>query len=109
PEDPGYATGACGESCDRVNYVNCDPSDCVGPEDFAFWVTCWLKHCNDPGCILVPDGICDGLASIGDLPPLPSDSVLRSVGLEPPSADWKGYRRGILREWQRLKVASRAE
>ncbi len=110
PEDPGYGTGACGESCDTVNYVNCDPSDCVGPEDFAFWVTCWLQHCNDPACILVPDDICGGPALIESLPPLPSDSLLESLRLEPPSADWKGYERGILDEWEQMETeqASRA-
>ena len=85
--------------------MKCGPNDCVGPEDFAFWVTCWNKDCSDPACILVPDDICDGgLAASRGLPPLPSDAVLRSHGLEPPAADWKGYGRGgILRAWESLE------
>jgi len=109
PDDPEYNTACCGGSCDCANYVKCSEDDCVGPEDFAFWVTCWLKYCDDPVCILVPGDICDGgPTSVEGLPPLPSDSLLRNLGLEPPSDDWKGYRRGILREWQRLEAESRA-
>ena len=91
--------------------MKCDDYDCVDSADFSFLHTAWLKYCDDETIIVSDadengvDDACDGvMASFEGLPPLPTDEVLRSFGLEVPPSDWKGYRRGVLLEWQRLEA-----
>jgi hypothetical protein len=105
PGTAGYNTGMCGLSCNLANYLQCpdDPrDDWVGPEDFAFFVTGWLKCCHDPGIILPPG--CGGTGGLSQtFPPLPSPALLQDFGLESLPADWKGYRHGMEREWRELE------
>ena len=109
PEDSAYATGINGESCNAANYVGfckeaapgcCSPDNCVGQEDFpAIWgamettMQTHNENCGNP-FLKLPFPCIDGTSAAQ----LPTNEELLRAGLEPPSADWKGYDRGILRE-----------
>ena len=109
PEDPGYATGLNGESCDAANYVGycdlevpgcCTNDNCVGPEDFPFmWGAIQQtmqtgSNCGSP-FLKLPLPCTGGAASA---PELPGEEEIRRAGLTVPPANWKGYNRGILKD-----------
>lgn len=108
PEDEDYATGLLGGSCDRVNFVNCSPDDCVGPEDFSFFVTAWRKDILNP-TIVMPPVCASNAASASEWLPLPTVATLRAFGLAVPPKDWKGYQRGKLFELVQQSVVKASD